>query len=235
MLELSLQTSFTTFFQRYSVWYLLSWNLIGWKYRQFVLVEIQDNSSIIDSAYNNLSGWKEKPGSHMSEESPISSNSLFGKFLDKFVLNRFCWRKILCLSGWLRSVVEIETISVLLIDRLFDIDCYGSLAMTYLCQWWIQIRSKFPNLNENGQKSHFLRGFSDSEPGQHFVWTRHCMNWISFFVLTSARFLRCRFCNAIWRKKVAFENFSTVYMDKRILRSKIWRVRTFETSWDFAN
>ena len=30
------------------------------------------------------------------------------------------------------------------------------------------IRSKFPNLNENGQKSHFLRGFSDSEPGQHF-------------------------------------------------------------------
>ena len=30
-------------------------------------------------------------------------------------------------------------------------------------------RSKFPNLNENGQKSHFLQGFSDSEPGQHFV------------------------------------------------------------------
>ena len=28
---------------------------------------------------------------------------------------------------------------------------------------------KFPNLNENGQKSHFLRDFSDSEPGQHFV------------------------------------------------------------------
>ena len=30
-------------------------------------------------------------------------------------------------------------------------------------------QSKFPNLNGNGQKSHFLRGFSDSEPGQHFV------------------------------------------------------------------
>ena len=29
--------------------------------------------------------------------------------------------------------------------------------------------SKFPNLNENAQKSHFLPGFSDSEPGQHFV------------------------------------------------------------------
>ena len=29
---------------------------------------------------------------------------------------------------------------------------------------------KFPNLIENGQKSHFfLRGFSDSEPSQHFV------------------------------------------------------------------
>ena len=36
--------------------------------------------------------------------------------------------------------------------------------------------SKFPNLNENGQKSHFLRGFSDSEPGQHFVEIRHCVN-----------------------------------------------------------
>ena len=31
----------------------------------------------------------------------------------------------------------------------------------------------------------------------------------------------------IWRKKVAFENFSTVYMDKRTLRPKIWRARTF--------
>ena len=31
------------------------------------------------------------------------------------------------------------------------------------------IRSKFPNLNQNGQKSHFLLGFSDSEPDQHFV------------------------------------------------------------------
>ena len=30
-------------------------------------------------------------------------------------------------------------------------------------------RSKFPDLIENGQKSHFLQGFSDSEPGQHFV------------------------------------------------------------------
>ena len=30
-------------------------------------------------------------------------------------------------------------------------------------------RSKFPNLNENGQKSHFLRVFSDSGPGQYFV------------------------------------------------------------------
>ena len=29
--------------------------------------------------------------------------------------------------------------------------------------------SKFPNLNENGQNLIFLRGFSDSEPGQHFV------------------------------------------------------------------
>ena len=33
--------------------------------------------------------------------------------------------------------------------------------------------SKFPNLNENGQKSHVLWGFSDSEPGQHFVQIRH--------------------------------------------------------------
>ena len=49
------------------------------------------------------------------------------------------------------------------------------------------------------------------------------------------RFLRCRFCNVVWRNKVAFENFSTVYMDKGTLRSKIWRARTFETSWDFAN
>ena len=39
----------------------------------------------------------------------------------------------------------------------------------------------------------------------------------------------------IWRKKIAFEKFSTVYMGKRTLRSKIWRARTFETSWDFAN
>ena len=36
-------------------------------------------------------------------------------------------------------------------------------------------RSKFPNLNENAPKSHFLRGFSDLEPGQHFVKIRHCM------------------------------------------------------------
>ena len=54
-------------------------------------------------------------------------------------------------------------------------------------------------------------------------------------VSENLRFLRCRFCNAIWRKKIAFENFSTVYMDKRTLRSKIWRAQTFETSWDFAN
>ena len=54
-------------------------------------------------------------------------------------------------------------------------------------------------------------------------------------VSENARFLRCRFCNAIWRKRFSFENFSTVYMDKRTLRSKIWRARTFETSWDFAN
>ena len=32
-----------------------------------------------------------------------------------------------------------------------------------------ETQSKFPELNENGQKSHFLQGFSDSEPGQHFV------------------------------------------------------------------
>ena len=30
-------------------------------------------------------------------------------------------------------------------------------------------RSQFPNLNENGQKSHVLRDFSDSEPSQQFV------------------------------------------------------------------
>ena len=30
-------------------------------------------------------------------------------------------------------------------------------------------RSKFPNLNENEQKSQLLQGFSDPEPGQHFV------------------------------------------------------------------
>ena len=30
-----------------------------------------------------------------------------------------------------------------------------------------------PNLNENGQKSNFLRSFSDSEHGQHFVEIRH--------------------------------------------------------------
>ena len=36
-------------------------------------------------------------------------------------------------------------------------------------------------------------------------------------------------------KKVTFENFSTVHMDKRTLHSKIWRARTFETAWDFAN
>ena len=54
-------------------------------------------------------------------------------------------------------------------------------------------------------------------------------------VSENPRFLRCRFCDAIWRKKVAFENFSTVHMDKRTLRSKIRRARTFETSWDFAN
>ena len=29
--------------------------------------------------------------------------------------------------------------------------------------------------------------------------------------------------------------FFTVHMVKRTLRSKIWRARTFETSWDFAN
>ena len=56
-----------------------------------------------------------------------------------------------------------------------------------------------------------------------------------YTVWENSRFLRCRFCNAIWRNKIAFENFSTVYMDKRALRSKIWRARTFETSWDFAN
>ena len=31
-------------------------------------------------------------------------------------------------------------------------------------------RSKVPNLNENGQKSFFLQGFSGSEPSQHFVY-----------------------------------------------------------------
>ena len=30
-------------------------------------------------------------------------------------------------------------------------------------------RSKVPNLKENVQKSHFLQGFSGSEPSQHFV------------------------------------------------------------------
>ena len=51
----------------------------------------------------------------------------------------------------------------------------SSVALGF-CQWRIQTgsqgsgtRSKFPKLNENGHKSHFLRDFSDSEPGQHFV------------------------------------------------------------------
>ena len=30
-------------------------------------------------------------------------------------------------------------------------------------------QSKFPNLNENGQKPHVSRGFSDLEPGQNFM------------------------------------------------------------------
>ena len=59
--------------------------------------------------------------------------------------------------------------------------------------------------------------------------------WLQKPVSENPSFLRCRFCNAIWRKKVAFENLSTVYIDKRTLRSKIWRARTFETSWDFSN
>ena len=36
--------------------------------------------------------------------------------------------------------------------------------------------SKFPNLNENGQKSHFSLGFFDSEPSQNFVYIRHCLS-----------------------------------------------------------
>ena len=32
-----------------------------------------------------------------------------------------------------------------------------------------------------------------------------------------------------------FENFLLFNMDKRTLRSKIWKARTFENSWDFAN
>ena len=63
---------------------------------------------------------------------------------------------------------------------------------------------------------------------------RQSQNFITS-VSENPRFLRCRFCNAIWRKKTAFETFSTVYMAKRTLRSKIWRARTFETSWDLAN
>ena len=51
-----------------------------------------------------------------------------------------------------------------------------------------------------------------------------------YSVSENPRFLGWRFCNDIWRKKVAFENFCTVYMDKRTLRSRIWRARTFETS-----
>ena len=34
------------------------------------------------------------------------------------------------------------------------------------------------------------------------------------------RLLRCRFCHAIWQKKVAFENFLLFNVDKRTLQSK---------------
>ena len=46
-------------------------------------------------------------------------------------------------------------------------------------------------------------------------------------VSENPRFLRCRFCNAIWRKKIAFENFSIVYMDKSTLR---WKFEGLERS-----
>ena len=34
-------------------------------------------------------------------------------------------------------------------------------------------QSRFPNLNENGEKAHFCEDFSDSEPGKNFAWIRH--------------------------------------------------------------
>ena len=76
-----------------------------------------------------------------------------------------------------------------------------------------------------------------SEQFMYTVESHQVHNLTKHYKLVSEnpRFLRCRFCNAIWRNNVAFENFSTVYMDKRTLRSKIWKARTFETSWDFAN
>ena len=75
----------------------------------------------------------------------------------------------------------------------------------------------------------------DSKDFLKMYWRTYDMVQSFYAVSENPRFLHCRFCNAIWRKKVAFENFSTVYMDKRTLRSKIWRARALETSWDFAN
>ena len=43
-------------FQKYPLRYLLSCNLIGSKYKQFL--EIQDNNSVSGSAYKNLNEWK---------------------------------------------------------------------------------------------------------------------------------------------------------------------------------
>ena len=45
-------------FQRYPLRYLLNCNFIGWKYKQFLFVKIQDNDSVSGSAYKNLIEWK---------------------------------------------------------------------------------------------------------------------------------------------------------------------------------
>ena len=76
--------------------------------------------------------------------------------------------------------------------------------------------------------------------GSFLIGRRHILvisrNHLEFlFSLRKPKVFALQICNAIWRKKVAFESFSTVNVDKRTFRSKIWRARTFKTSWDFAN
>ena len=48
-----------------------------------------------------------------------------------------------------------------------------------------------------------------------WYWSVTTVYVIDIIVSENPRFLRYIFCNAIWRKKIAFENFSNVYMDKK--------------------